>query len=420
MGLYGLLTTSASGMSAQSALLNAVSDNIANVDTVGYKKATTEFSSLVLGDNVGDYQSGSVKVQPAVSIDKQGGTKSTTTATNLAIQGGGFFIVSQGTTTTAPLYLTRAGAFTKDSNGYLVNSAGFTLQGVAYGVAPAANGLGGLQPLKLDSAKLSAQPTTTAKLYVNLNSNDTVQAGAVPSGNASGAAVVNKTSMVTYDNLGSQVTLDVYFTKTAASTWDVAVYNQAEATPASSSGPFPYTGTGRLNATTSLAFDANGALTTPTSLAITVPGGQSIQLDLSQSTQLASNYIPLAASADGSAGSPVSGYDIASDGTVSVVYENGTTVAKYSIPLATVPSADKMSILSGNVFRPNLDSGTPTKSLAGAAGTGTLQSSAVEASTVDLANELTAMIEAQNNYQADSKVFNTGSQLLQVLINLAK
>jgi flagellar hook protein FlgE len=419
MGLYGLLTTSASGMSSQSALLNTVSDNIANVDTVGYKKATTEFSSLVLGSNVGDYQSGSVNVKPVVSVDGQGGVKSTTTSTNLAIQGNGFFVVSQGTNTTAPLYLTRAGAFTKDSNGFLVNSAGFTLQGVATGVAPAANGLGGLQPIKLDTAKLSAQPTTSAKLYVNLNSNDTAVTGDVPSSNLATSTIVNKTSIVTYDNLGSQVTLDVYFTKTAASTWDIAIYNQADATPTSSGGPFPYS-SAHLNTATAMTFDSTGALTSASSLPITIPGGKSIQLDLSQTTQLASNYTVLAASADGSAGSPVSSYNIASDGTVSVVYQNGTTVAKYSIPLATVPSADKMTVLSGNVFRPNLDSGTPTKAFAGTAGNGTLQSSAVESSTVDLATELTSMIEAQNNFQADSKVFNTGSQLLQVLINLGK
>ncbi len=425
MGLYGLLTTSASGMSSQSALLNTVSDNIANVDTVGYKKATTEFSSLVLGSNVGDYQAGSVNVEPTVSVDGQGAIQSTTTSTNLAIQGDGFFVVSQGTATTAPLYLTRAGAFTKDSNGYLVNSAGFTLQGVSYGVAPAANGLGGLQPIKLDTAKLSAQPTTTALLSVNLNSAATVVTGDVPSSNLADATDTNKTSIVTYDDLGSQVTLDVYFTKTAANTWDVAVYNQADATATSSGGPFPYMSGGvsdtPLNAgNTTLTFDpTTGSLLTGSSLPITVPGGQAINLDLSQTTQLASSYTVLAASADGSAGSPVSSYNIASDGTVSVVYQNGTTVPKYTIPLATVPSADQMTVLSGNVFRPNLDSGTPTKAVAGT-GVGTLQSSAVESSTVDLATELTTMIEAQNNYQADSKVFNTGSQLLQVLINLAK
>ena len=138
MGLYSLLTTSASGMSAQSALLNAISDNIANVSTTGYKEASTEFSSLVLSSGLdSDYQSGSVIVDPRIAIDGQGALNSTTSTTDLAIQGNGFFIV-QGPNN-QPV-LTRAGSFVKDSTGNLVNAAGYTLLGYPTGTSGVANG----------------------------------------------------------------------------------------------------------------------------------------------------------------------------------------------------------------------------------------------------------------------------------------
>ena len=165
MGLYSLLTTSASGMAAQSAWLNAISDNIANVSTVGYKQASTEFSSLVLSSGLtADYQSGSVIVDPRIAIDGQGALNSTTSTTDLAIQGNGFFIV-QGPDS-QPV-LTRAGSFVKDSAGDLVNAAGYTLLGYPTGKSGVANGFSGLVPVNLNSIALQATPTTSGKLYVN-------------------------------------------------------------------------------------------------------------------------------------------------------------------------------------------------------------------------------------------------------------
>ena len=143
-------------------------------------------------------------------------------------------------------------------------------------------------------------------------------------------------------------------------------------------------------------------------------------LDMAQTTQLATAYTVLTASTNGNAPSQVAGVNIANNGTVSVVYQNGSSASVYTVPVATVPSPDKMTVISGNAYVPGLQSGAAQIGVAGAGGLGTIQSSMQEASTVDLATELTSMIAAQNNYQADSKVFTTGSQLLQVLINLGK
>lgn len=426
MGLYGLLTTSTSGMAAQSALLSTVGDNIANVDTTGYKRATTEFSSLVLNGGIpSDYQSGSVIVDPQIQVDGQGIINSTTSPTDLAVQGNGFFIV-QGPS--GQPVLTRVGSFTENASGNLVNAAGYTLLGYPSGSSNAvANGLGGLVPVNLNTVAMKAVPTTSGKLYLNLPSTAT----AVPAANwpsAAGASnpttakPTDKTSLVTYDNLGNQVTVDVYMTNEGNNVWEVDVFNAANAT----NGGFPYTangGAGTPLATTTLTFNpATGALAagSPTSINFAIPNGATggITLDMAQTTQLATSYTVLDATTNGNAPSQVSGITIGSDGTLSVTYPSGTVVPVYTIPLANVTSPDSMTAITGNAFVPGLNSGAAQIGTAGKAGFGTIKSSALEASTVDLATELTTMIAAQNDYQANAKVFTTGSQLLQVLINL--
>jgi flagellar hook protein FlgE len=225
---------------------------------------------------------------------------------------------------------------------------------------------------------------------------------------------------VTYDNLGNPVTLDVYSTNEGNNTWEVDIYNAADAT----NGGFPYTNNGDSgNPLTSatLSFSASGALqsTTPSPITVAIPNGSTMTLDMSQTTQLATSYTVLNDSANGNAPSAVASVNIASDGTLTTVYQNGVTTPAWKIPLATVPSPNDMTVISGNAFEPNLESGAmQPPQTAGTNGVGKIQSSSLENSTVDLASQLTTMIAAQNNYQADSKVFTTGSQLLQVLINL--
>ncbi len=451
MGLYSLMTTSASGMSAQSALLNAISDNVANVSTTGYKQATTEFSSLVLNSDLpSDYQSGSVIVDPQVEISGQGVLNSTTSTTDLAIQGNGFFIVNGPSN--QPV-LTRVGSFTKNAAGNLVNAAGYTLLGYPEGSTGVANSFLGLVPINLNSIALQSAPTTSGKLYVNLPSNNSTtvpaSSGNLPSqNNSTSTQYTQKTSLVSYDNLGNQVTLDVYFTDEGSNTWDVAVYNAADATK----GGFPYTdpATGQADQPLNVSSTTNpvnsgstsyvpsatlnfspttgalegifdptsGATTGPTSLTFTVPNGQPMTLDLSQTTQLATNYTVLAASTNGNAPSQVSGVAIAANGTVSVTYQNGSTISTFTVPLANVQSPDKMAVITGNAYVPGMGSGAVQIGTATSGGLGSIHSSTLESSTVDIATQLTEMIAAQNNYQANSKVFNTGSQLLQVLINL--
>jgi flagellar hook protein FlgE len=409
MSLYGVMRTGVSGMNAQSNKLSTVSDNIANVNTTGYKRASTEFSSLILKSGSGNYDSGAVETTVRYAISDPGNYHFTTSTTDLAVEGNGFFVVQDANGNN---FLTRAGAFVPDNTGNLVNTAGFTLMGynIANGAAPtvAANGFGGLQIINVNQMALQAAPSTKATVAANLDPSAT--AIAAPAGPAN---YTSKTSMVTYDNIGNAVTLDVYAAKTGANTWDIQVYNGATAlTTAGPATTFTFdvtaTGKGRLDAAS------------PTSLSVAIPGGSAaFNIDLSAMTQVAASF-DFKATVDGNAPSAVDKVNIDDKGVVTAVLKNGTTLPSFQIALATVPSPDHLTPEVGNVYSPNLESGNVQVGLAGQGGLGTVKSGALEDSNVDLADELTSMIEAQRGFTANSKSFQTGADLLDVVVNLKR
>ena len=409
MSLYGVMRTGVSGMNAQSNKLSTVSDNIANVNTTGYKRASTEFSSLILKSGSGNYDSGAVETTVRYAISDAGNYHFTTSTTDLAVQGNGFFVVQDANGND---FLTRAGAFVPDNTGNLVNTAGFQLMGynIANGAAPtvAANGFGGLQVINVNQMALQAAPSTKATVAANLDPSAT--AIAAPAGPAN---YTSKTSMVTYDNIGKAVTLDVYAAKTGANTWDIQVYNGA--TALTTAGP-----------TTTFTFDVTAvgkgklAAASPTALSVAIPGGSAaFNIDLSAMTQVAAAF-DFKATVDGNAPSAVEKVNIDDKGIVTAVLKNGTTLPSFQIALATVPSPDHLTPEVGNVYSPNLESGNVQVGLAGQGGLGTVKSGALEDSNVDLADELTSMIEAQRGFTANSKSFQTGADLLDVVVNLKR
>jgi flagellar hook protein FlgE len=408
------MRTGVSGMNAQSNKLSTVSDNIANVNTTGYKRASTEFSSLILKSGSGNYDSGAVETTVRYAISDAGNYQFTTSTTDLAVQGNGFFVVQDANGNN---FLTRAGAFVPDSTGNLVNAAGFQLMGynIANGAVPnvSANGFGGLQVVNVNQMALQAAPSTKATVAANLDPSAT--AIAAPAGPAN---YTSKTSMVTYDNIGNAVTLDVYAAKTAANTWDIEVYNGATAltTGPSAATTFKFdvssTGKGKL--------DLVGPPPSATSLTVAIPGGSAaFNIDMSAMTQVASSF-DFKATVDGNAPSAVEKVNIDDKGVVTAVLKNGTQLPSFQIALATVPSPDHLTPEVGNVYSPNLDSGNVQVGLAGQGGLGSIKSGALEDSNVDLADELTSMIEAQRGFTANSKSFQTGADLLDVVVNLKR
>ncbi len=421
MSLYGMMRTGVSGMNAQANRLSTVADNIANSSTTGYKRASTEFSSLIIPSTTGNYTSGGVTTTVRNSISQQGDLKYTTSGSDLAVNGNGFFVV-QGAGG-SPV-LTRAGSFVPNAQGQLVNAAGFQLMGYSYenGIPSAvANGLGGLVPVTINQKDLVAIPSANGIFTANLPLDaEIVDPADLPSANASTASYSAKSSLVTYNSLGSEVLLDVYYTKTADNTWEVAIYKQSDAAADTS---FPYLGDG-LVGTQTLEFDpTNGKLTTtPLDVTVTIPGppSQEIKIDLSKMTQLDKSYTVVEAEADGAPPASIEGVQIAQDGTVYAKYENGALKPIFRVPIATVQSPDMMQVLPGNVFSPTADSGVVQMGFANETGRGKIVSGALEGSNVDIAQELTDMIESQRSYTANSKVFQTGADLMDILVNLKR
>jgi flagellar hook protein FlgE len=420
MSINGLMRTSVSGMEAQSNRLGAVAGNIANASTVGYKAADAEFSSLLLVAPSTTYVSGGVQTTMRNGISRQGVLESSGSKFDLAISGTGFMLVTDPSGNVA---LTRAGAFVPDGDGNLVNSAGYTLLGFPAangdGRAIAVNGTAGLEPVNVNTNRLEATPTTVGTLSVNLPALATeVAVTDLPSTNLPTAISSARSSVVVYGNLGEEIVLDVHYARTTLpGEWEVTVYNAAER---SAAGGVPYAGAALAEAT--LRFDSAGQLapTGTSSLSIPVPGGATMGLSLAGTTQLATGFNVLTINTDGNPPAAAASIEISMDGTIYETYPNGARRAAYRIPLATVISPDNLIQKSGNVFEPSSGSGDLLVGVAGAGGLGSLVSGALESSTVDLASELTEMIEAQRNYTANSRVFQTGAELMEVLVNLKR
>ncbi|MBZ9603470.1 MULTISPECIES: flagellar hook protein FlgE [Phyllobacterium] len=420
MSLYGMMRTGVSGMNAQANRLSTVADNIANSSTTGYKRASTQFASLVLPSSGGAYNSGGVETVIRHHISDDGSQRFTTSSTDLALKGNGFFIVGNADDTP---YLTRAGSFVPDAQGNLVNSAGYYLMGypvVNGNVNPVANGFQGLEKVNIAQNDLIADPSKTGIFTANLPAGASIVAAAdrPPTNATASAQYTAKTSVQTFDNLGNVVVVDLYFTKTADNTWEVAAYNHANA---SAAGGFPYTPAAPLT-TENYTFDAvTGKLTSADkSISVPVPNGQALEIDFSATKQLAGDYTPIEVKIDGNTPSPIENVSIADDGTVTAIYKNGAKRAIYQIALADVPSPDNLLVMTGNVFSPSAESGDVQLGFAGSGSFGTLTSGALEESNADIAQELTEMIESQRSYTANSKVFQTGADLMDVLVNLKR
>lgn len=391
MSLFSMMRTGVSGMNGQANRLSTVADNIANSSTNGYKRASAEFSSLIIPNSPGTYNSGGITTSIRYAVATQGNLQYTTSGSDLAIKGDGFFIVQDAS---GSPFLTRAGSFVPDGEGRLINAAGFYLTGYSLengAPTPSANSFAGLEPVVISDDELVATPSTEGVFSANL-----------PRDAATGDII--ERSLTVYDSLGAEIVLDVTFEKTADNVWQATV-----------------SGSGRTGALT-LNFDpSTGKITGAADMTITAPAPDpNLVLDFSGMSQLATDYTLLEAEVNGNAPSAIESISFAEDGTLYALYENGSTRALYRIPLATVPSPDMLNVLPGNVFTQSNDSGDLLIGFPNEGTLGSMVAGALEESNVDIAQELTSMIEAQRSYTANSKVFQTGSDLLDVLVNLKR
>ncbi len=409
-----------SGLSANSTAMTVIGDNIANVNTTAFKSDKFSFANVLsqsMGTSTTDGIGRGVQFNGVSPSWSQGSIENTSNATDMAINGKGFFMVEDNSG--SPFY-TRAGEFTFDREGYLVNPDGLFVQGYAVS-AVAADGaitLGAIENINVPAESTAPpQATTTFTLDINLD------AGAAPGDTFASTQTV-------YDSLGNAIPLTLNFTKSAANEWTagVTVPTGTVATPA--------TDIVLTNAT--LTFDGNGNLTTGTNPSITltnlasgaadISGGNAINWDLFDSAAASNGDLTQYAGAstynfniqDGYAAGNLRGVSVDESGYVFGAYSNGQLTPLYQVVLADFPSYFGLNKLGHNLYAESPDSGQAMPGIALSGSLGSISPSAIEMSNVDLAQEFVKMITTQRAFQANSRVITTSDEILQELINLKR
>jgi flagellar hook protein FlgE len=415
MSLSGALSSAISGLSAQSQALAMVSDNIANSSTTAYKTTTGMFDDLVTtASGSGEYSSGGVTVYGQSNITQQGLLVATTNATNVAIQGNGFFVVQDGVNGGQVSY-TRDGAFTTDNSGYLVNNGSYLMGWRTDASGNVADG-GALEPIDTDVASVSGAATTESTIAANLPADAAVNA-------------TFTTSIPVYDSLGTSNTVEATWTKTGADTWSASFAN-----PTAVSDPSVATGT--TSGSLTVTFNKDGSLlsTSPNPPTISVTGWSSgaadstIALNLGTVggtdglTQYASGTstptISVSGiSSDGLAFGKLSSVSIGNDGLVNATYSNGQTIAIYKIPVATFPAPDALSAQSDGLYQATIASGNPTIEASNTGGAGTIYGSELESSATNTNTEFSTMMTAQQAYSASAQVVTAVNKMFDTLMS---
>lgn len=432
MGLMSSMYTGVTGLESNSTDLTVIGDNIANANTIGFKGSRTAFEDALAQNIIGGSQVGmGSQVQAIQKLMTQGALMNTGVVTDLAINGPGFFVVRGNHNGADGQYYTRAGQFTVNQDGYLVNLDGLMVQG--YQADAAGNVTGTLGDLRVGSVSAPPNATTTVDVKANLDANATVPTAAwnaaspLPiDGNPTTGNYNFSTSTTVYDSLGNAIPVDVYFRKTAAGAWEWHATTDGGNLTGGTAG----TSTEIVSGT--LTFDASGNLTAQTQTSNFNPLGavnpQPLTFDFGTPgdpndvglTQYGSPSAVSFLGQDGYAAGELARINVGSDGTIFGVFTNGESMALGQVALADFEAADQLERIGGNLFAERPGSGQPTIGQASTGGRGSVVAGALEGSNVDLASEFVRMISAQRGFQANSKTISTADQLLGELMNLKR
>jgi flagellar hook protein FlgE len=441
MSLFGAINTAISGLSAQSNAFSNISDNVANSQTVGYKRVDTSFIDYLTTSTATQNESGSVVAQPDYANDVQGTITQSDDPLALAITGQGFFAVSEqsGQSASGPLfnsqqYYTRAGDFQMNQDGYLVNSAGEYLNGWLADPRTSVINQNALAPIQVSQGVYNPVPTSTVTLSANLP--------ATPAAGTATAASPISSDLNVYDSLGVAHTVTLNWVRNSQDDWTVSLVIPDEPAPATpdsaeiqfgptaSGNPVPGGTIGQIaNATGTVAtggYSANGAATL--SFVANFPAGaRTITLNLGNYgettglTQYAGTQYDLHnLTQNGVPPGDFSSVSAEANGDIVANYDNGQSRVIAQIPLVTFNSPDALQRQDGQAFSATVNSGTPLANAVGSSGAGNLVTESVEGSNVDIATEFSKLIVAQQAYSASAKMVTTADDMLQQTIDMKR
>lgn len=435
MTISSSLSAGVAGLNANATRLASISDNIANSSTYGYKRASTEFTSMVITSarGSGTYSAGGVRAATVRLIEERGDLVGTGNALDLAIAGRGMLpvinSVSLGNASSdTPLLMTRTGSFRTDAGGVLKTESGLVLLGWpanADGTIPSMprDTMTGLVPIVINTNQTAGDPTTAMNLGVNLPATQTV---------AGSTAVPPPLAVEYFGNLGTSESLEVTFIPVVPLTgssnqWTMEIRDSASG--------------GALIGEYSLVFDdsrgAGGTLASVTTISggaynpadgtvgLTVAGGP-LSVGIGRIggpnglTQLSDSFAPVSITKNGSPVGNLTTVEVDEKGFLNATYDTGFTRRLYQIPIVDVPNQNGLLSLSNQTYQVSPDSGSFFLWDAGSGPTGSIQGYSREGSKTDVAAELTSLIQTQRAYSSNAKVIQTVDEMLQETTNIKR
>jgi flagellar hook protein FlgE len=402
-----------SGLKNHQTFMDVVANNIANVNTVGFKQSRVTFEDILSQTlrgasgpqggrgGVNPEQIGlGVMVAGIDTIQTQGTLQSTGKSTDMAIQGDGFFVMSDGKQNV----FTRDGAFDLALDGTLA-SASSGLHVLGWQANPLTGVVNTTVPPTNVTVPIGAGMTGKISTSLTINGN-------LDSNNLGGAANAVTLSSTVYDAQGNAVPITMTFTKSAANTWGVVPTTTAAGVTVAGTSTITFNGVGRV------ATGGTGTLTLTLANGATTP--EPITVDFSQMTQLASTPSELSSNTDGASAGSLTSFTVGQAGDITGVYSNGYKQPLGQIAVASFSNPSGLTKAGGNLFRASANSGTANIGIPGNGGRGGIATGFLEGSNVDLAQQFSNMIMAQRGFQANSKVINVSDEMLNELVNLKR
>ena len=433
MTISSSLNAGIAGLSANASRLASISDNIANANTHGYKRVRTDFESIVVSPNGGKYSAGGVRPTSRRMVDERGPLVSTSNSTDLAVRGRGFLPVASAVQVNADngnvqMMLTTTGSFRTDADGYLKSESGLVLMGwpaLSDGTIPnyPSDTADALAPVRINVNEFTGEPTTTVGVGVNLPATAT-EAGA--------PGTPQELSIEYFDNLGKSESLRINFIPLVPATgasneWTMQIEDSAQ--PGVVIGEYEVTfddsrtGGGQLASVTPISGGPYDGV--EGTVLVNVAGGP-MEVFIGELggdsglSQLSDRFAPVELWKDGTPVGNLNAVEVDANGFVKAFFDSGITKTVFKIPLVDLPNPNGMIAIDEQVYKPSTESGTYFVWDAGEGPTGDIISYAREESAVDVAGELTSMIQTQRAYSSNAKVIQTVDEMLQETANIKR